>query len=57
MPRVAKPLWANMTPSRQNKLGKGRARQRSRTYAGIAAGMAQQWGILAVVLALAVLVP
>lgn len=46
--RVAQPLWANMTPSRQNKLGAtaGRAQVRSRTYAGIAEAMAQQWGLL-----------
>lgn len=55
--RVAKPLWANMTPSRQNKLGKGRTRQRSRTYPGIAAAMAQQWGILGVLWVLSVLAP
>jgi hypothetical protein len=44
--RVAQPLWDNMTPSRQNNLGPtaGRAQARSRTYAGVAEAMAQQWG-------------
>lgn len=46
--RIARPIWANMTPSRQNNLGPSaqRAQTRSRTYAGIAAAMAQQWGAL-----------
>ena len=37
---------ANLTPSGQNKLGpsKDRWKLRSRTYAGIAAAMAEQWG-------------
>lgn len=37
--------WANQTPSGQNKLGPSeqRARLRSKTYAGIAEAMAQQW--------------
>ena len=40
-------IWANQTPSGQNKLGpsKVRAKQRSRTYQGIADAMAEQWGI------------
>lgn len=38
--------WDNQTPSGQNKLGPGpnRARERARTYRGIAAAMAEQWG-------------
>lgn len=38
--------WTNQTPSRQNKLGPSptRALERSRTYAGIALAMAEQWG-------------
>lgn len=45
-----KPLWANMTPSGQNRLGPSadRWKVRSTTYAGIAAAMAQQWGGLVV---------
>jgi hypothetical protein len=41
-----KAIWANQTPSGQNKLGPSptRARERSTTYAGIAAAMADQWG-------------
>lgn len=44
--RAAKPLWDNMTPSGQNKLGPSPTRKndRSRTYKGIAAAMADQWG-------------
>lgn len=43
---AAKPLWDNMTPSGQNKLGpsKDRAKIRSKTYPGIASAMAEQWG-------------
>jgi hypothetical protein len=39
--------WANQTPSGQNKIGPSpdRWRERSRTYAGIAAAMADQWGV------------
>jgi hypothetical protein len=39
--------WDNQTPSGQNKLGpsKDRAKLRSKTYPGIAAAMAQQWGL------------
>ena len=38
--------WSNQTPSGQNKLGPSpnRWRERSRTYPGIAAAMAEQWG-------------
>jgi hypothetical protein len=38
--------WLNQTPSGQNKLGPSptRARDRSRTYQGIANAMADQWG-------------
>ena len=38
--------WANQTPSGQNKLGPSpdRWKIRSRTYTGIAAAMADQWG-------------
>lgn len=40
-------LWANQTPSGQNKLGPSpdRWKARSRTYSGIAAAMAAQWGV------------
>jgi site-specific DNA-cytosine methylase len=41
--------WENQTPSGQNKLGPSstRAKERSKTYSGIAAAMAQQWGSIA----------
>lgn len=41
-----KPRWANQTDSGQNKLGPSptRAMDRARTYPGIAAAMAEQWG-------------
>lgn len=41
-----KPVWANQTPSGQNKLGPSddRWKIRSETYNGIAAAMAEQWG-------------
>jgi hypothetical protein len=41
----AKPLWDNQTPSGQNKLGPSehRAKERSKTYSGIAKAMAEQW--------------
>ncbi len=44
--KVAKPRWGNQTDSGQNKLGPSddRWKERSKTYAGIAAAMAQQWG-------------
>lgn len=40
--------WANQTDSGQNKLGPSsdRARNRSRTYPGVAEAMADQWGAL-----------
>jgi len=49
---VPKPIcgyYANQTPSGQNKLGPSpkRAKERSKTYAGIAKAMAEQWGKLA----------
>lgn len=42
----ARKQWDNQTPSGQNKLGPSptRAMDRSRTYAGIAKAMAEQWG-------------
>lgn len=41
-----KPLWTNMTPTGQNKLGPSpdRWKLRSKTYEGIARAMAEQWG-------------
>jgi hypothetical protein len=41
-----KPVWANQTPSGQNKLGPSadRWKERSKTYQGIADAMANQWG-------------
>lgn len=44
-PVPGKPLWANQTPSGQNKLGpsEDRAMIRSVTYTGIAEAMAEQW--------------
>ena len=43
---IKKERYANQTPSGQNKLGPSptRARERSRTYEGIANAMAEQWG-------------
>lgn len=40
------PRWSNQTDSGQNRLGPGatRATERSRTYPGIAAAMAEAWG-------------
>ena len=47
-PRIVngKPRWANQTDSGQNRLSPGldRWKDRSRTYEGIAAAMAAQWG-------------
>lgn len=39
-------VWANQTPSGQNKLGPSadRARLRAKTYKGVAEAMALQWG-------------
>lgn len=44
--KVARPCWANQTPTGQNKLGPSdrRALERARTYPGIAEAMAEQWG-------------
>lgn len=41
-----KPRWANQTDSGQNRLGPSadRWKERSKTYPGIAAAMAAQWG-------------
>ncbi len=41
-----KPVWGNQTPSGQNKLGPSpdRWKERSKTYEGIAAAFAEQWG-------------
>jgi hypothetical protein len=41
-----KPVWANQTPSGQNKLGPSddRWKLRSETFTGIASAMATQWG-------------
>lgn len=46
--KVAKPRWANQTDSGQNKLSPSddRWKERSRTYPGIAAAFAEQWGML-----------
>jgi hypothetical protein len=43
---AGKPRWANQTDSGQNRLGPSpeRAADRARTYNGIAAAMAAQWG-------------
>jgi hypothetical protein len=40
-----RPIWANQTPSGQNKLGPSpeRAKLRSKTYEGVAKAMAEQW--------------
>lgn len=48
LPRPDSGRWANQTASGQNKLGpsENRWKERSRTYAGIAAAMAEQWGAL-----------
>lgn len=45
LPLPERGYWDNQTPSGQNKLGPSsdRARIRSRTYAGIAEAMADQW--------------
>ena len=47
-PRIVdgKPRWANQTDSGQNKLppSENRWKERSKTYAGIAEAMAEQWG-------------
>ena len=48
LPLPAKGVWDNQTPSGQNKLGPSPDRWllRSKTYTGIAAAMAGQWGSL-----------
>ena len=45
---LVRPLWANQTPSGQNKLGPSpdRWKKRAETYQGIADQMAAQWGKL-----------
>lgn len=45
---IIKERYANQTPSGQNKLAPSpdRWKDRSRTYKGIAEGMAEQWGVL-----------
>jgi hypothetical protein len=42
---TGKPVWSNQTPSGQNKLGPSptRAKDRAKTYEGIATAMADQW--------------
>lgn len=46
--KVARPRWGNQCDSGQNKLGPSETRwkERSRTYPGIAAAWAKQWGVL-----------
>lgn len=46
--KAARRVWANQTPSGQNKLGPSadRWKIRSETYQGIADAMAEQWGSL-----------
>ena len=46
LPLPASGRWANQTASGQNKLGPSptRWKERSKTYPGIAAAMAEQWG-------------
>ena len=48
LPKPASGRWENQTASGQNKLGPSptRWKERSTTYAGIAAAMADQWGSL-----------
>lgn len=48
LPKPASGKWENQTPSGQNKLGPSpeRAKIRAKTYPGIGAAMAQQWGSL-----------
>ena len=44
--KKAKRIYGNQTPSGQNKLAPSptRSKERSRTYAGVAAAFAEQWG-------------
>ena len=48
LPRLVdgKPRWSNQTDSGQNRLGpsEDRWKERSRTFAGVAKAMAEQWG-------------
>lgn len=46
LPIPASGRWSNQTPSGQNKLGPSadRWKERSKTYTGVAAAMANQWG-------------
>ena len=46
LPLPANGVWANQTPSGQNRLAPGpdRWKERSKTYNGIATAMANQWG-------------
>lgn len=46
-PRVinGKRIWANQTPTGQNKLSSRRSKERSITFTGIAKAMALQWGL------------
>jgi hypothetical protein len=48
LPKPECGYWSNQTPSGQNKLGPSpdRAKNRARTYKGIAEAMADQWGTL-----------
>lgn len=48
LPKPDSGRWANQTASGQNNLGpsENRWKERSRTYAGIASAMAEQWGVL-----------
>lgn len=48
LPMPAAGRWANQTASGQNKLGPSptRWKERSKTYPGIAAAMAEQWGCI-----------
>lgn len=50
--KKAKRIYGNQTPSGQNKLGPsdGRWKERSRTYGGVAAAWAGQWGVAATIL-------
>lgn len=45
-PRIVdgKPRWGNQSDSGQSRLGGGSGHERSKTYFGIAAAMASQWG-------------
>ena len=49
LPKPENGRWENQTPSGQNKLGpsRGRWKERSKTYPGIAKAMAEQWSAFA----------